>query len=93
MFLVCKVPEGKQKAKNCTKGHYLTRSNSIHTGILIKPFSVAELCRLYAITDKTLHKWLRPFQEDIGPRLGHLYNVRLVEIIFERLGAPYGGGE
>lgn len=58
-------------------------------GILrLKPYGVKELCYLYEITDKTLKRWLKPFNQDIGTRNGRYYNVIQVEIIFTKLGVP-----
>lgn len=47
-----------------------------------------DLCTLYEISDKTLTKWLAPFQQEIGPRTGQYYNVSQVRVIISRLGLP-----
>lgn len=57
---------------------------------VLKPISPAEFCSLYAISRKTLLKWLRPIEKEIGPRQGNIYNVRQVALIFEKLGIPDG---
>jgi len=54
----------------------------------IKPYSIAELARMYEISRSTISKWLKPHQAAIGPRIGRFYNVLQVKIIFEKLGAP-----
>ncbi len=55
----------------------------------IKPYSTKELSHIYGVSDKTLRKWIVPFQEEIGKKQGHYYNVAQVEIIFRKLGLPY----
>lgn len=56
--------------------------------IPIRPYSNKELCVLYGISDKTLHKWLKPFNKEIGSRIGRFYNIMQVKIIFKNLGIP-----
>jgi phage antirepressor YoqD-like protein len=54
----------------------------------IKATTVGELCMIYAVTYKTLKKWLLPHQEKIGKRQGNFYSAKQVETIFEVLGLP-----
>lgn len=54
----------------------------------LKPYSKKELCALYGISDKTLIKWLQPFADEIGERIGRFYNIVQVRIIFKKLGIP-----
>jgi hypothetical protein len=61
--------------------------------ILVKPYTIKELCGLYGVTDKVLRKWLRPFKSQIGERLGWYYTVLQVETIFNYIGFPYRIGE
>lgn len=56
--------------------------------IHVKTYSVNEMAGLYEISKKTLNKWLRPFEKEIGERRGHFYNPKQVGIIFEKLGLP-----
>lgn len=56
--------------------------------IPLKPYSTHELSKMYYITEKTMLKWLQPFQQEIGEKVGWYFNVRQVEIIFEKLGWP-----
>lgn len=53
-----------------------------------KAYSVSELADLYEVSNKTINNWLRPFKYDIGQKVGRLYTVRQVNIIFEKLGEP-----
>ena len=56
--------------------------------IPIKPYTVLELARLYGISDRTMKKWLRPFESEVGEKLGYFYNIAQVKIIFKKLGTP-----
>ncbi|HWZ22335.1 MAG TPA: hypothetical protein VNW06_06745 [Cytophagaceae bacterium] len=56
--------------------------------IQVKTYSVKEVAELYCISNKTLKKWLTPFEKEIGERRGHFYNPKQVGIIFEKLGIP-----
>jgi len=52
-------------------------------------YSIKELAELYEVDPKTLRKWLKPLQDDLGKRIGRYYNVYQVGIIFLALGKPY----
>jgi len=54
----------------------------------IKLYTHRGLSALYGIDHKTLTKWLRPFQAEIGTRVGYYYNAVQVAIIFDKLGTP-----
>jgi hypothetical protein len=58
------------------------------TSNLVAPYSVKELSAIYGVSKTVIRLWLRPLKEEIGPRLGHYYNVAQVTIIFEHLGKP-----
>jgi transposase len=47
-----------------------------------------QLAVLYHVSWITFQKWLREFEDEIGPKIGHFYSARQVAIIFEKLGAP-----
>lgn len=51
-------------------------------------YTTEELSMLYNITPKTFLKWLAPFQNEIGQKIGWYFNIRQVNIIFEKLGRP-----
>jgi hypothetical protein len=59
-----------------------------HNGITIKPYTHKELAHLYGVSWLTFQKWLKPFEIDIGPKTGHFYNTRQIEVIFQKLGWP-----
>lgn len=54
----------------------------------IKPYTFKELITLYEVPDKTFRKWLRPFKDLIGPKVGQFYTINQVRIMFDKLGIP-----
>ena len=56
--------------------------------VMVKPYSIKELCCIYTISYKTFSKWVQPFLNEIGPRVGNYYNVNQVAVIFHKLGMP-----
>lgn len=54
----------------------------------IKPQSKQELANAYGVSPRTLNRWLLPFRERIGRRMGHTYTPKQVSIIYELLGPP-----
>jgi hypothetical protein len=59
-----------------------------HGKLCIRAFSHLELAKLYNVCDRTLKKWLIPFEQQIGERRGRYYNIAQVKIIIEKLGMP-----
>ena len=55
----------------------------------VRPYTTKELCNIYKISDKTLHKWLQPFRKKMGIKRGRYYTVAQVTIIFTSLGIPF----
>ena len=62
--------------------------DKISTTVPVQAYTTEELATLYNITKKTFLKWLVPFQNEIGQKIGWYYNIRQVNIIFEKLGRP-----
>ena len=56
--------------------------------IKLKPYTVLELARMYEVSDRTMKKWLKPFENQIGTKIGYFYTIAQVKIIFEKLGTP-----
>jgi hypothetical protein len=56
--------------------------------ISLRPYNLKELAALYGISRKTLLKWLRPFEQDIGKRIGYYYTIPQVRTIFNCLDFP-----
>jgi transposase-like protein len=56
--------------------------------IEMKPYSIKELALLYGVCDKTLKKWMKPFNDHIGQKQGRYFTVAQVATIFGKLGQP-----
>lgn len=56
--------------------------------IKLKPCTVLELARMYGVSDKTMRKWIKPFDAEVGKKIGYFYTIAQVRIIFEKLGMP-----
>jgi hypothetical protein len=56
--------------------------------IQLKAYSMKEVAGLYEISERTLKRWLFPFKNEIGQRIGYFYTPKQVKIIFEKLGIP-----
>jgi hypothetical protein len=61
-----------------------------HNECVIRRYTHKELTVLYKVSWKTLQRWLKPFEGNIGRKHGHFYSSRQVAIIFEMLGPPEG---
>ncbi len=55
----------------------------------VKPQTKQELAYAYGVSIRTLSNWLKPFEEEIGARMGHTYTPRQVHTIYRLLGTPY----
>jgi hypothetical protein len=56
--------------------------------IQLKPYTVMEMARIYGVSDRTMKKWLKPFEAQIGEKIGYFYTIAQVQIIFDKLGVP-----
>ena len=56
--------------------------------IQLKAYSLSEVAMLYEVSGKTLKTWLKPFNNEIGQKLGRYYTPKQMKLIFERLGMP-----
>jgi hypothetical protein len=54
----------------------------------LKAYTVKQLSEIYGVSTKTFRRWLAPFSEDIGQKLGYFYNVTQVKLIVQHLGVP-----
>lgn len=60
----------------------------IKTEVPSQPYTTEELSLFYGVTNKTFLKWIAPFKEAIGQKVGWYFNIRQVNVIFENLGRP-----
>ena len=54
----------------------------------LKPYNLKELAALYGVSARTLNKWLKPFGDQVGKRIGYFYTIPQVKMIFLNLGLP-----
>ena len=54
----------------------------------IRPQTKQDLANAYGVSSRTLNKWLSPFMQSIGKRMGHTYTPKQVKTIYELLGPP-----
>ena len=57
--------------------------------IKVKPYNQKELAAIYEVSARTVKTWMKPFEHEIGPKMGKTYTPKQVEIIFDKLGVPY----
>ena len=50
-----------------------------------KAMSLKELSVRWKVSVKTVKKWLEPFEDEIGPRIGVFYTPHQVKIILSKL--------
>jgi hypothetical protein len=58
------------------------------TRLRTKSYSITELANVYTVTPRTMKLWLSPHADAIGQKIGRFFNVKQVEIIFDKLGIP-----
>jgi hypothetical protein len=61
---------------------------AMENSIDLRPHNLKELSALYNISYKTLKKWLKPFDKELGERIGYYYTIPQVRKIFSLLGFP-----
>ncbi len=59
-----------------------------YNSLMLKPYSTKELAGIYQVSRKTFNKWIKKFSNEIGEKSGQFYNVRQVQVIFDKLGFP-----
>ncbi|HYG53119.1 MAG TPA: hypothetical protein VD905_19605 [Flavobacteriales bacterium] len=66
----------------------LTPKQGEGTTIALKPYSTQELADLYGISVHTFKKWIAPFKESLGKKIGWYWSIPQVKIIFQKLDLP-----
>lgn len=63
---------------------------SVHqeADVQVKRYKICDLATMYGVSKPTFRKWLQPYKQVIGRRIGNFYTSRQVNIIFEILGLP-----
>ena len=54
----------------------------------IWPMTLHQLASSYNVSKKVMSNWIKPFEDQVGERIGRLYTPKQVETIFEVLGPP-----
>ena len=54
----------------------------------LKPYTAKQLADMYEVSLNTFKKWLKKHEDAIGPKVGHYYSIRQVQVIISRLGFP-----
>jgi len=57
-------------------------------GIVVKPYTLVELARMYEVDRRTFKEWLKPFAKQLGERMGRYYSIPQVKLIFQKLDYP-----
>jgi hypothetical protein len=83
----------KDNEQQTTKRKGYSRKEEINlteepTALKIRPYKLKELAKLYGTCGKTLKKWIEPYKDEIGPRIGYFYTINQVGIIFKNLNPP-----
>jgi hypothetical protein len=56
--------------------------------IIVKHYQLKELAAIYGVDKRTLKKWMKPFDNEIGIRTGYYFLVNQVRVIFEKIPLP-----
>jgi transposase len=54
----------------------------------LKPYTLKELAKIYGVSIKTMHRWMEPFKDEVGPKRGRYYTIPQVKIFFDNLSLP-----
>lgn len=57
--------------------------------INVKPYTLTELAKQYGVCTRTLKVWFKPFERELGTKIGRFYSIKQVEVIYDNLGFPY----
>jgi hypothetical protein len=56
--------------------------------IIVKHYLLKELAAIYGVDTRTLKKWMKPYEAEIGLRTGYYFLVSQVRVIFKRIPLP-----
>jgi hypothetical protein len=63
-------------------------SRNKNNAVGLRPYTKTDLSELYGMSIRSFYTLLKPYEEELGPKLGRYYSIKQVEIIFENLGLP-----
>lgn len=58
------------------------------TTFILRPYTLKELAALYEVSKHTFRRWIQPYADEIGARLGKTYTMLQVVEIIKRIGFP-----
>ena len=50
--------------------------------------TLKDLATEYGVSEDIFRKWIEPFKDEIGKRVGFFYTPKQIRIIYERLDTP-----
>lgn len=56
--------------------------------VYIKPYLTKDLANIYGVSKKTMIRWLKRIQHELGERQGNYYSIPQVRVIFKTLDLP-----
>ncbi|HEX9510606.1 MAG TPA: hypothetical protein VF939_08985 [Puia sp.] len=69
--------------------HSLKKYFDASGNLIVKPYRMMDLCIIFDVHYKTLHKWIQGYREEIGDRRGIYYNAAQVEVMLGKFGRPH----
>jgi len=66
----------------------MEKTENKNQGVQLKPYTLKELARIYGVSTKTMHRWMEPFEKELGPKRGRYYTIPQVKMFFDNLSLP-----
>ncbi len=57
--------------------------------LIIRPYKLKDLAAIYQTKVRTLRRWIKTFEEELGEKPGHHYSVHQVHLIVQKIGVPH----
>jgi hypothetical protein len=68
----------------------MSRQQKKRNAMPVRAYTLKQIAGLYGVSNQTFKLWLKPFEKEMGKRIGHFYSVKQIEIIIDKLGTPGG---
>lgn len=56
--------------------------------IVVRAYLLKELAAIYQVDTRTLKKWMKPYEKEIGMRIGYYFQPGQVKTIFKNIPLP-----
>lgn len=56
--------------------------------LIIKSYMLKDLSEIYGVSNNIFKRWLKPYENELGKRKGHFYNIQQVEFMISKFGLP-----